>query len=127
MIDLVALTFSYGCGWYLNYLQAREASVTAIVRSGTLTNSSAITTAIDQIENQWATTGLGQFTHPTNITQACCLVNPGNAGNPLSFVQITTTLTVDPLLKIPGCGYFPGLGSSVTFTYAGQRPVEDII
>lgn len=125
MVNLMSLTFSYGCGWYLNYLQAREASVTAKVRQGTIRNHSAITEVLYRIRADWAKTGLGRFTHAAEMSERF-LLSPGAPGGEQSLA-VFTKLTVSPLLIVPFPARVPGLNAPVFFSYSALRQVENVL
>lgn len=125
MIDLLGLSFSFGCGWYLNFLQVREASVTAKVRGGNLLNADEVAASVCQIEQQWAATGLGQFLHQWHVQQSCSLAD-ANGDTTLQLIQVSTSLSVSPLLQVPFVGPIPGLNAPVNFTFSAQRPVENV-
>lgn len=129
LIDLLGMTVSYGCVWYLNHLQAREAALTLRVRNGALAPASQSETnqAIATVATTWGRSGLGQFAKAKSISQRVSLASDPSAGNAaVQTASVTTTVTVDPFLTIPFFVAVPGLNQEITFVLTSTRPVEDI-
>ncbi len=128
LIDLLGMTVSYGCVWYLNHLQSREAALTLRVRNGALApNSQAESNqAIATVATNWSRSGLGQFAKAKSISQSVSLVSDPSAGNAaVGSASVTTTVRVDPFLTIPFFVAVPGLNQEITFVLTSTRPVED--
>lgn len=156
VIDLLGMLVSYGFGWYLNYLQGREAALTMVVRDNRVTPSSndQVDASLADLESSWLGSGFGAFTgaQATDVNTVAVLApleppsgsvtgggGPGRrrSGN-IAEVQessstvapeamVTTQVTVKPFLKIPLPVEVPGLTGPVTFRYTTRRPVEDFI
>ncbi len=125
LVNLLALTFSFGAGWYLNFAQAREAALTAVVRDNAVSNQSAVEAAVRRIRRNWAGTGIGRFTGATRLEENVELSATPEEG-PLRYLATTTTMTVQPILRVPLFIDVPGLSAPVAFAYVSQRPVEDV-
>lgn len=152
VLDLLGMLVSYGFGWYLNYVQGREAALTMVVRDNELTPQSSqdVDSSLDELKNNWLSSGFGAFTRASNVNTIAVLAPlespssfrggtgaPAVPGGPQPLVApaqppapeaaVTTVLTVEPFLKIPFPVQVPGLNAPVTFSYTTRRPVEDFI
>jgi hypothetical protein len=125
VVNLMSVTFSYGCGWYLNYLQTREAAITAKVRQGEIRNRSTISAVLQQVRQDWSRTGLGRFTHASDTSERFLLT--AEVPNIDRALTVTTNVTVSPLLIVPFPARVPGLNAPVAFSYRAQRQVENLL
>jgi len=132
VLDMLGLMVSYGFGWYLNFVQGREAALTMVVRNGELTSASSQDTddALNELKESWLNSGFGNYTKATDVTQVALLepleganseVQPGTAQQ----AKVATTITMEPFLRIPFVIDVPGLNAPVTFSYLTTRMVED--
>jgi len=127
-LDLAGLAFSYGAGWYLNYLQAREAAVSAEVRQGAIVNNAEITSALADVQASWRGTSLCRFTAAEGVSEHFQLVGAGKSGssNGVRYIEVVTAMQVKPFITVPFFKKVPGLGAPVLFSFTGVRPVEDV-
>lgn len=127
VVDAVCIGVDYASARYLNELQLREAQ--KLPRSKAIdTNGSVIKT----IPLQWRKTLLGGLANTdeppiTKIEYRPVPWQPvgSNQTENFWFVNISTTVSFRPPLAILFFKGVPGLGSPITFSVVGRRPVEN--
>ncbi len=129
MLDLAGLAFAYGAGWYLNFLQAREAAVSAEVRQGKIVNGAEIASALEAVRASWSGTSLCRFTEAEGVSERFQLVGAGGSGsgNAVRYIEVVTAMQVKPFVTVPFFKNVPGLGAPVGFSFTGIRLVEDVL
>jgi hypothetical protein len=122
MLDLLYLGLGYAASWYLNHLEIRELAIRSPAQSSA---------ALKEVDNLWANSGFGHLVGATvsSITHSGPAYDPDTSvpPDPLGFVKITTTVTIEPFLKQApvGLNSVPGLGKAVTFSFSDRRPQEE--
>lgn len=127
VIDGIFIGADYASARYLNELQLREAQ--KLPRSQVLTEMGPV---IKEIPAQWRSSLLGGLANAAQpvVTKVDYLPVPwqpvgSNQTVNFWFVSIATTVSFRPLLTIPLFTGVPGLGSPITFSVSGRRPVEN--
>ena len=140
MIDFLYMACGYCYGWYLNHLVVRN------VATVDPTNAAAVGTAVSQATNAWASVCMAEAImggaarcNPQNTVEFV-LINTttetitGTSGVPapapttttaVGYANVSTQVTVSPLLPIPWVGPAPGINQPITFAYRDQRPQEE--
>lgn len=117
LMDILALTAVYCCGWYCNFLTTREAAVRRQADGPTAANE--ITTA-------FYNTGLAKFVGVPSVTDINHTLTYSSTDNPPT-VRCTTTILGKPFLtlpQLPSVPNIPGLTGDITFTMQSIRPRE---
>jgi hypothetical protein len=127
VLDTIFLAIDYAAVYSLNQLQLREAVKTP--RSQALAMNGPV---IATIPTQWRSSLLGSLAHPTQDLVTTLDYQPvpwqpvgSNQTLNFWFVIVSTTVGYRPFFTIPFLNGIPGLGSPITFTISGRRPVEN--
>lgn len=115
-LDLITLGISYYACSTLNDLQLREAAKAH--RSEAQNPNGAVMLGIP---NNWRASSLGGLSRVVDTPQTEISYNTAGTG---IYVNIATTVQVQPLLTIPFFPKVPGLGAPVTFRISRSRVVE---
>lgn len=127
VVDAICIGIDYASARYLNELQLREAQ--KLPRSKVIDGNG---TVLKTIPYQWRRTLLGGLANPDQqpVTQIEYKPVPwqpvgSNQTADFWFVNISTTVSFRPALAILFFNGVPGLGSPITFSVVGRRPVEN--
>jgi hypothetical protein len=127
VVDAICIGIDYASARYLNELQLREAQ--KLPRSKVIDGNG---TVLKTIPDQWRRTLLGGLANPDQqpVTQVEYKPVPwqpvgSNQTADFWFVNISTTVSFRPALAILFFNGVPGLGSPITFSVVGRRPVEN--
>jgi hypothetical protein len=127
VIDVLAMGVDYAAAFYLNELQLREAQ--KLPKSVATSEKGPVIEAVPRL---WRSGLIGGFSAAN--TQIVTTVGykpvpwqPVGQSQTLDFwfVTVSTTASFRPFLTIPFLNGVPGLGSPITYTVAGRRPVEN--
>jgi len=126
MLDLMAIGFQYGLGYYCNSTVCREMSVRT---AADISPGSPSSTVATQVFNNINSTGITSFLGITSQNQLSSTATfiPATAptpGQPPQMVLCTTTMTVSPFISVPWFQPIPGLNAPMTFTFASSRQRE---
>ncbi len=117
VIDVISMGYAYSSICTLNDLQLREAA------REPKTQVMAIDGQIqEQIPQQWRASGISFLVAPQSTIQTTVSYRPGIGA---VYVTLGTTAVFRPLMQIPFLNGIPGLGSPLTLTISGTRPLED--
>ncbi len=119
VIDIIALSFNYTACASLNDIQLREA---VKLPKSIATNPKG--PVLGTIPDKWMATVLGGASGMIERPATTVDYDP-SSGN--MYVQVSTTVTVRPLLNIPFFFKVPGLGAPATFTVSSSRLIENPI
>jgi hypothetical protein len=126
---LICVGLGFACGWYLNFMSVRAAA--------TVPESQA-PAALTAMEAAWRGSGLPAFTGASVGSNVAAYFDtepniiPARPATPNApaepqrtlvlkdLVVVTTVVTINPFVSIP----FIPIGP-MTFTYRGERPVEE--
>ncbi len=115
-IDYLFLSFTYGAGYYLNFVQLRQAA---------LTKNAEVKAEMDQITADWAATGMGKFVNQgQSLPETDVTYKATGVGTDVE-VTVTTKVTANSLISIPGLSHIPGFGAPISFVFSGQRLLEN--
>ena len=109
--------FAYSSATTLNDLQLREAArqpKTQVMAMDGLVQ--------EKIPEQWKASTLSFLVVPQSNIQTAVSYR---AGVGAVYITLGTTVSFRPLLPIPFLNGIPGLGSPLTLTINGTRPLED--
>jgi len=127
VVDAICIGIDYASARYLNELQLREAQ--KLPRSKVIDGNG---TVLKTIPEHWRRTLLGGLANPDQqpVTQIEYKPVPwqpvgSNQTADFWFVNISTTVSFRPALAILFFNGVPGLGSPITFSVVGRRPVEN--
>ena len=117
VIDIIALSFNYTSLMSLNDIQLREA---VKLPKSIATNPKG--PVLGTIPDKWMSTVLGGA---ANLEERPTTGVDYDASSGNMYVQVSTTVTLRPLLNIPFFFKVPGLAAPVTFTVASSRLIEN--
>lgn len=127
VINGIFIGVDYASARYLNELQLREAQ--KLPRSKCIDSNGSVVVGIP---NQWHQSLLGGLANSnqavvTQITYKPVPWQPVGSNQSVDFwfVSIDTTVSFRPFLSIFLFKGVPGLGSPITFSVSGRRPVEN--
>lgn len=107
---LVYMGMGVGCGWFLNHMSTRAASVVP---------GPQMPTALTKQEDAWKASGLAKFTNANVVSNVATRADiNGKPGD--DVVRVTTIIEIQPFVQIP----FVPLGP-YRFTFNGERPIEE--
>lgn len=117
VIDLIYFGVSYYSVVTLNDLQLREASRSA--KSMAVSDRGDV---IQGIPNRWSTSALGGLARLSMppITKVDYKITEHNV-----YVNVTTKVSIEPLLKIPFLAQVPGMGAPVEINVARMKGLEN--
>ncbi|CAN5237200.1 hypothetical protein BH11CYA1_BH11CYA1_42350 [soil metagenome] len=117
VIDIIALSFNYTSLMSLNDIQLREA---VKLPKSIATNPKG--PVVGSIPDKWMATVLGGA---ANLEErpATSVGYDASSGN--MYVQVSTTVSLRPLLNIPFFYKVPGIGAPVSFTVSSSRLIEN--
>jgi len=117
MMICIYIGFGYACGWYLNFMSVRAVAVT---------QKSQVQAACDRQTAGWYASGLPAFTRATVISNTGSRISTDDdtaTGSPVDlddYARVTTVVRITPFVQLPWLGI-----NSFTFTYTGERPIEE--
>ncbi len=127
VLDAILIGVDYASARYLLELQLREAQ--KLPRSKCI---DAKGTVMKVIPDQWRKTLLGGLSNSDELIVTKVGYKPvpwqpvgSNQTVDFWFVTIDTKVSFKPLLSIPFFNGVSGLGSPITFSVSGRRPVEN--
>lgn len=115
-IDFLFYSFTYGAGYFLNHAQLRQAA---------LTKNADVDAEMAQITQDWAATGMGQFVSKGQKAPVTVVSYKQTGVGTDVEVTVTTTVTANSLMTIPGLSHIPGFGTPIKFVFSGQRLLEN--
>jgi hypothetical protein len=119
LMALICVGLGFACGWYLNFMSVRAAAVCA---------KNDMPAACTAMEAAWGNSGLPAFTGASVVSNSAVrfdtmpntLPDGRTVPNVDDLVVCTTVVTINPFVSVP----FIPIGP-MTFTYKGERPVEE--
>lgn len=123
LLDMMAIGVTYGSGFTLNNLQARQCAVVTKTEA-----KDANGLVLKGIPSDWKTKGLGKFCNLTGdpITSLSYKLGQKDDKDRQDWtVIVSTTITARPFLTVPGFPAIPGLTAPMTFTFVSERVMEN--
>jgi hypothetical protein len=123
LLDLISLSFVYGCGFTLNYFQACQCA--SVPKSEATDPTGLVMYGIPQ---QWQANGLGRFVPIVGNPETSVTYTDGQMeklGVQDKNIILSTTITTRPLICVPIFPGIPGFTAPVTMNFTTERPLEN--